>query len=1131
MANPITLKAAIPESVSKQSQNQRKRGGRKNKRKEIENEETLNETLKIYYNNINGFISKRESVNQIMKVCTPDIIGLCETKLGSNSKPKIDGYEVVFHNYKRGKEGLLVAAREGTFISIEKITTDIEDGEQNILAVQIRYPTFSLRIIVGHAPQETDKLDVRERFFEKMKVEFERGQLNGDSIVVMGDMNGRIDTQGDPKRNSPNGQSLKHFKDDHKLHIANFHPNATGKWTRIQLTTKGEVKSDIDYLLLDEPLYDTISDIIVDEGKIQTPYWITTKKKQKRVTFSDHCAIIMILDVKTGSLPVADEKDEKMWMVTECGLQKYKEISTERTLFYDNNDTTDMYRQWWDHVENTLNKCFKKRSPKARKDSSLKSQSLIFIRTVLTKISRKGRVQREVTAVYKKILLAWEQKKLEDEKVRKLTETLSQFSEDEKTPPNAYWKVLKSVRGKDKTKISSVLKNDGVEVFSKSQIKHEIIQEFENRLRNRQPVEGWSEYVQTTNQLVEFLMNRDVMDGLDFTMEELIIAIKRLKKKKAPGPDNVISEFLIEAGEGLLLPLLDLFNQIKRSKTHPKQWNSVLITIIYKNKGSRKSLVNYRGIFLASIVSKVFERMLKNRIKVNMENVNLCQAGARPNRGPPDNTFILNAVIDHCMYIGKCLHITAYDFEQAFDSLWLQDCILSLRKLGIPDYLLQLIYNLNREATISVKTPFGPTANAIVKDTVQQGRVLAPDLCSASTAEYCGMNKGVAVGTCIISSLAFVDDMMDLSQNHEDAEQANLHATSFSYKKKMRYNQPKCESMAVNHRKNDPLPCMYMEGKKIKLSPHIKYIGDLFQQNGKNDELIKDRINRGTKAMLKIETILCETQFGKHTIDVALLLYRALFLSTVIFNSQSWRNFTVKNFTDLQSLQLRLLRKLVDAPSFISTSFLFLELGVLPVKYEIHQRQLTFLHHVVNLGEGDPVRVLYDNMKRLPAERNWLYDVIRLAEMYNINIDEDTLKETSKNAFKLHVKVAIRDYAFETLKEECKAQSKTKGIVYDRFVKQPYLSKLYPNQAKLVLKSRARCVNIKDHRPFKFTNTLCRWCNMDNETLEHIVNCGWEGEKDFEIDICNLDNVDPGKEAELVSLATRVASFLHLVDY
>ena len=123
-----------------------------------------------------------------------------------------------------------------------------------------------------------------------------------------------------------------------------------------------------------------------------------------------------------------------------------------------------------------------------------------------------------------------------------------------------------------------------------------------------------------------------------------------------------------------------------------------------------------------------------------MESVNLCQAGARPNRGPPNNIFILNATIDHSIYVGRCLHLTAYDFEQAFDSLWLQDCILSLRRTGVPDYILQLIYNLNHEATISVKTPFGPTRSAIVEYTVQQGRVLAPDMCSAATGEYCGRN-------------------------------------------------------------------------------------------------------------------------------------------------------------------------------------------------------------------------------------------------------------------------------------------------------------------------------------------------------------------------------------------------------
>ena len=145
----------------------------------------------------------------------------------------------------------------------------------------------------------------------------------------------------------------------------------------------------------------------------------------------------------------------------------------------------------------------------------------------------------------------------------------------------------------------------------------------------------------------------------------------------------------------------------------------------------------------------------------------------------------MNAAIDHSLYLRKSLYLTTYDFERAFDSLWLQDSILSLQRLGVPTYILQLIYNLNREALISVKTPYGPTSSSIIQEVVQQGRVLAPDLCSASTGEYCGLNKGVTVGTCVISSLAFVDDLLDASENCNDAETANLHATAFGYRKKL----------------------------------------------------------------------------------------------------------------------------------------------------------------------------------------------------------------------------------------------------------------------------------------------------------------------------------------------------------
>ena len=689
---------------------------------------------------------------------------------------------------------------------------------------------------------------------------------------------------------------------------------------------------------------------------------------------------------------------------------------------------------------------------------------------------------------------------------------------------------MKSVRGKEKTKITSVLKNDGVEVSSEDEIKHEIIEEFRYRLRNRQPADGWEKYVELSNELVDLLMSVEVENGEDFTLEELINAIRKLKKKKAPGPDDVIGEFLIEAGDGMILPLLDIFNQVKNSKHPPQQWNSVIITIIYKNKGSRKQLVNYRGIFLASVVSKVFERLLKNRMKSFMENVDVCQAGARSNRGPPDNIFIVNAVIDHSLYLGKSLYLTTYDFEQAFDSLWLQDSILSLQKLGVPTYILQLIYNLNREALISVKTPYGPTSSATIQEVVQQGRVLAPDLCSASTGEYCGSNKGVTVGTCVISSLAFVDDLLDASEDCPDAETANLHATAFGYRKKLNYSCGKCKGMVVNKGKNDKLPCMFIRDQKLELVKLIKYLGDIFQQNGKNNELVKDRLSRGIKVILKIEAIMSETQFGRHTIEVSLLLYRALFLSSILFNSQAWRNLTVKDFSDLQSLQLRLLKKLVGAPSSISNSFIFLELGVLPIQYEVHKRQISFLHHIVNLCPGDPVRALYENMKLLPGERNWLNDVLKSAANYSIDIDENKLQTISKETFKCHVKSAIESYAFNQLREQCKSQSKTSMLDYGEFQMQPYLRHLYPSQAKTILQYRAQCLKIKTHRPYQFTNNICRWCHLNEETVEHIVNCGWE-ENMGVMDINQIDIIDNKVEAGLIALATRIAQFLDRVDY
>jgi exonuclease III len=118
---------------------------------------------------------------------------LCETKTGEGDGWKIDSYEGIVSSYKRGQEGLIVAARKGTFVSMEKVSE-----LSNILSVQIVYPAVTVRVIVCHGPQEYGKNkkkneeDIRKEFFENLAVEIERGKSSDEIPIVMGDLNAKM---------------------------------------------------------------------------------------------------------------------------------------------------------------------------------------------------------------------------------------------------------------------------------------------------------------------------------------------------------------------------------------------------------------------------------------------------------------------------------------------------------------------------------------------------------------------------------------------------------------------------------------------------------------------------------------------------------------------------------------------------------------------------------------------------------------------------------------------------------------------------------------------------------------------------------------------------------------------------
>lgn len=1032
-------------------------------------------------------------------------------------------------NLKVGKEGLLLAAKNNTFNDLSII---YESEERNIATFQVIYPNSLLRIIIVHGPQEGSPMDLKLVYLNNIKAEIERSIEIGAKLLITGDFNAKLEAS---QQLIGNGKLLHDLVQSYNLKVLNFDGKTNGKWTRIQLKNKVEIKSVLDYIIADTTLHELFTGANIDECKLYTPYRIKKQSDKINIVHSDHCSISSSFYIKKGRKVVRKPVEKKVvWKLTPEGLDKFERITKDKLEIGKISDIAKPYEVWLSKVYNIMYKCFKRVTVKERTYNNKMHSKVSQIRKILSDVAKKGRIQRCIVHEYSVRLIEKDYERKCRISAEKLKETMRTITVNGKFSTKEFWKVRKKFSAKHSLQPEVIKTQNGITTRDPEVIKDEVAKEFKHRLRNREPHPGWEEYVSTTNKVVQELVNLKSDTGPPFSMDELCEAIKHTKEGTAPGNDYISSTLMKRAGTGVLSVLLEIFNLVKDSLKIPERWNEVLITMIYKNKGSHLELNNHRGIFLTLAVTKLFEKILQNRMQPSLDKISLSQAGSRKGRSVSDNLFLVREAINHAKYLNKQLVVTTYDFQQAFDSMWLEESILSLRRLGVDDYILRLVYTLNKTASVQVKTPYGLTKPFVVYDIGKQGGVLGPILCSASTAEYNnGNNKGVSVGTTLISSLEFVDDMMDLSSSINDAIDAHEQAILFSAKKKWSYSTEKCGTMIVNKPKveneSEDTILLKINGEVVRVLDVTKYLGDLFNVFGNNADLIKDRVQRGTRAVVSIDAFMRDNCFGQHTVSTYITLYYAVFLASVLFNSEAWSCITDRDLCHLEKLQISFLKKILGIKKCASNSFTFLELGVLPIKHELHIRQICFFYHLLTLDDHDPAKTLLRNLQALPAYSNWWSNVKDLMEHYTISHSESNILAMSKATFKKHVRKAVTKFSFESLVNECKSQSKTKNLEYSEFKISKYLLATPPPASKYISQARSKTINIKYHLKYNYNDTNCRWCGIGEETLDHVVNCDVSNSQPI-LNPQETVNNNSSDIPDLVVIATRIKNFLERVE-
>ena len=197
------------------------------------------------------------------------------------------------------------------------------------------------------------------------------------------------------------------------------------------------------------------------------------------------------------------------------------------------------------------------------------------------------------------------------------------------------------------------------------------------------------------------IINIDIEDDSDlnrpFSNDEILKAIQSLKNGKACGDDRVINEFIKCTASDMSEVYVRLFNLLLESGLVPEAWTTGTIKTLYKGKGERHNLDNYRGITILSCLGKLYTLVLSNRIGNFIESNNMLkenQVAYRKGYCTLDHVFSLKCLLDIFLGSGAKIYSCFVDYSKAFDSINHSKLWLKLLKLGLNGKVLRSIKNI-----------------------------------------------------------------------------------------------------------------------------------------------------------------------------------------------------------------------------------------------------------------------------------------------------------------------------------------------------------------------------------------------------------------------------------------------------
>ena len=221
------------------------------------------------------------------------------------------------------------------------------------------------------------------------------------------------------------------------------------------------------------------------------------------------------------------------------------------------------------------------------------------------------------------------------------------------------------------------------------------------------------------------------LHNISITSKMVKKVITNLDSSKASGPDCVPVVVLKNCEPELSYVLAKLFNKCLKESCFPDCWKVSSVVPVFKNVGERSTAKNYRPVSLLSVISKVFEKLVNNRI---VDHLNICglfsdfQYGFRSSRSTADLLTVVSDRIARAFNRSGATQAVALDISKAFDRVWHACLLHKFKSYGISGQIFGLISSFLSNRRLCVVLDGKSSQVYPVNAGVPQGSILGPTL-------------------------------------------------------------------------------------------------------------------------------------------------------------------------------------------------------------------------------------------------------------------------------------------------------------------------------------------------------------------------------------------------------------------